>query len=160
MFVLLFQKQENDIACTLQSNILDLTKKRWKIFGQQSWTKLLRHFTKLSLVCDTKANIFNPPSLPHFNVNFVMLRKQSWVNCKPQETTLNRGRRKLNILYSPVSQDMREKCVISVCLSWCCPKAVVISNTYLTTRVSMANCFIDVEKLTFFTYLNDNESQL
>lgn len=49
-------------------------------------------------------------------------------------------------------------------------KTVGISNLYLTTRVSMANCLKGVEKLDFilnmmllvslFTYLNDNVSKL
>ena len=48
--------------------------------------------------------------LPHINVvNVVTLSKQSWVNCKPQETTLSGGEGELNILYPLVRHDTREK---------------------------------------------------
>ena len=51
-----------------------------------------------------------PPPNPQLNVvNVGMLSKQSWENCKAHETTLNRGEGGVNILYLPVSQDMRKK---------------------------------------------------
>ena len=60
--------------------------------------------------------MFSTP-LPHVNVvNIVTLSKQSRVNCKPQEPTLSGGEGGFNILYPLVSQDIREKCVIFVCM--------------------------------------------
>ena len=65
--------------------------------------------------------MFSTP-LPHVNVvNVFVLSKQSWVNGKHQETTLSGGEEGLNILYPLVSQDIRDKCVIFVCLSHFCP---------------------------------------
>ena len=60
--------------------------------------------------------------LPHVNVaNVVALSKESRVNGKPQETTLSGGEGGLNSLYPLVSQDIRDKCVIFVCLNHFCP---------------------------------------
>ena len=65
--------------------------------------------------------MFSTP-LPHVNVvNVVALSKQSRVNGKPQETTLSGGEEGLNILYPLVSQDIRDKYVIFVCLNHFCP---------------------------------------
>ena len=68
-------------------------------------------------------NLFFSTHSPQFNVvNVGLLSKQSWMNCKPHETTLNRGEGGMNILYLLVSHYICKKCVISICLNWFCPR--------------------------------------
>ena len=86
----------------------------------QSWTKLLRHFTKFPLIQGTITNVFNPP--PPFQCcqccyvvktksgEFANPRKQHWA-----------GGAGVNIIYPLVSQDIREKCMIFVCFNYFCP---------------------------------------
>ena len=54
------------------------------------YSRLLISITIMDKIVET--NYHSP--LSHFNVvNVAMLWNQSWVNCKPHETTLNRGKR-------------------------------------------------------------------
>ena len=84
--------------------------------GQKCWDILPNcHFFRVP-------NLFFSAPSPQLNVvNVGMLWKQSWVNCKPHETILNRGR---GIKYFlPASKSRQaQKCVIFICLNWFCPR--------------------------------------
>ena len=86
----------------------------------QSWTKLLRHFTKFPLIQGTITNVFDLiPPYKCCQCSYVVKTKSG--KLQTPRNNIERGGGGLNILYPLVSQDIREKCVIFVCLTHFCP---------------------------------------
>ena len=89
-------------------------------FKQQSWTKLLRHFTEYPLIQGTITNVFNPP-LPFQCCQCCYMVKTKSGELQTPGNNIERGERGVNILYPLVSQDSRKKCVIFFCFNYFCP---------------------------------------
>ena len=65
---------------------------------------------------------FFTPS-PQFNVvNVSLLWKQIWVNCKPHEKTIEQAEEKIKYFIPACTSKHAQKCVISVCFNWFCPR--------------------------------------
>ena len=86
----------------------------------QSWTKLLRHFTKFILIRGTITNVFNPPP-PRQCCQCCCVVKTKSGELQTPRNNIERRRGGLNVLYPLVRQDIRGKCVIFLCLNHFCP---------------------------------------